>query len=306
MGRICPILHHPLNDGVLIDDDAIIHFIHKRNVDFLRTELVCRSCKHEVTKLYNKKLKKARKLHELRKTRLHDGSLSTFKTSQVSSAVSVTLDSSVENRRASSVGIPSPYELSGRTSSIERNNHSINSGKFINTTPGNVISENQQNSATTSDRSLENGRESIVSITSSSIEQNNHNGNSAKVISENQQNLEKNVTIRKRTIKDFLIAKPVSLTSDSSNHESDVVRRHSQQPSTSKVTTTTSQHAVNSNKRPISAVIDSDDDESLSLNAVNGMRLPHIQPLPPKRKPVTSNSLARDIMDEYIKDVTGG
>ncbi|XP_065360240.1 uncharacterized protein LOC135954102 [Calliphora vicina] len=263
MGRICPILHHPLNDGVLIDDDAIIHFIHKRNVDFLRTELVCRSCKHEVTKLYNKKLKKARKLHELRKTRLHDGSLSTFKTSDVSSAVSVTFDS-------------------GRTSSIERNNHSINSGKFMNTTPGNVISENQQNSATTSDRSLENGRESIVSITSSSFEQNNHSGHSAKVI-----------------------AKPISLTSDSSSQESDVVRRHSQHPSTSKGTTTTSQPAVNSNKRPISAIIDSDD-ESLSLNAVNGMRLPHIQPLPPKRKPVTSNSLARDIMDEYIKDVTGG
>lgn len=366
MGRICPILNHPLNDGVLIEDDAIINFIHKRNGDFLRTELVCRSCKHEVTKLYNKKLKKAL---EIRKSRFHEDSVSTLKTSKASSAASTISDRSIENSRASSVRITSLLQLSGSTSFIEQNNHSGNSSKFINTPPANapsvsqaskmfsasntnkhsILQVNQQNLATKSDHSLENGRDSIVSITSSAIEQNNHSGNPSKfmtanvisvsqtsirlstsitnkhsILQENQQNLavknlEKNVTIRKRTIKDFLTAKPVSKTTlDSSKRsntphivgdsgeETDVVRRHSQQPSTSKVTTTTSQPAVNSNKRPISAIIDSDDDESLSLNAVNGMRLPHIQPLPPKRKPVTSNSLARDILDEYIKDVTGG
>ncbi|XP_023309507.2 uncharacterized protein LOC111691100 [Lucilia cuprina] len=299
MGRICPILNHPLKDGILVDDDALVKFIQKRNVDFLPNELVCRSCKREIIKLYNKKLKKAIELH---KSRLHDGSISSYKTSSRASTISehsLTINGSrqsvqhdvTQNGRASNTSKRTEQNLSKTSSIVQNNNHSEISGGKSHAKQTTEISENQQN-------------------------QNN------VIVNIPMTNGKEHVTIRKRTIKDFLTVKPKSateatkilqskkpdeiphITCDSEDND-DVVRRLSQQPGTSNAATAT----VNSNKRPISAIVDSDDDdERLSLNAFNGTRLPHVQPFPPKRKtnPAATKPLGYDIMNEYIKDVTGG
>ncbi|KAI8115305.1 hypothetical protein FF38_03873 [Lucilia cuprina] len=319
MGRICPILNHPLKDGILVDDDALVKFIQKRNVDFLPNELVCRSCKREIIKLYNKKLKKAIELH---KSRLHDGSISSYKTSSRASTISensLTINGSrqsvqhdvTQNGRASNTSTRTDQNLSKTSSIVQNNNHSeISSGK------------------THAKQTTE------ISVSSASIRLSTSISNSHSILQENQQNQnnvivnipmtngKEHVTIRKRTIKDFLTVKPKSateatkilqskkpdeiphITCDSEDND-DVVRRLSQQPGTSKAATAT----VNSNKRPISAIVDSDDDdERLSLNAFNGTRLPHVQPFPPKRKtnPAVTKPLGYDIMNDYIKDVTGG
>ncbi|XP_037811295.1 altered inheritance of mitochondria protein 21-like [Lucilia sericata] len=304
MGRICPILNHPLKDGLLVDDDALVKFIQKRNVDFLPNELVCRSCKREIIKLYNKKLKKAIELH---KSRLHEGSISSYKTSSRASTISensLTINGSrqsvqhevTQNGRASNTSTRTDQNISKTNSITQNNNHSEHSFDKSHKKQATEISEIQQN-------------------------QNNVIANIPT------QNGKEHVTIRKRTIKDFLTVKPKTTTettknpqsnkpdeaahiSYSSEEDDDVVRRLSQQPGTSKaVANTNSKATVNSNKRPISAIVDSDDDdERLSLNAYNGTRLPHVQPFPPKRKsnPAATKPLGYDIMNDYIKDVTGG
>ena len=398
MGRICPILNHPLNDGVLIEDEALISFIQKRNVDFLANELVCRSCKHEVTKLYNKKLKKAIELH---RSRYHEGSVSSLKTSKnsTSSGASTTSEHSVSLRESRRKGIQaeeitqkviarSAYDLTtlqqnGNEANVSGNSNQSSSSKAVSTNvmqpsthynnENSILQENQIN--------LANTQNSNAAIT-------------------NDANSFKNVTVRKkRTIKDFLTAKPkeiipqhanivpvvisatevmtpsvhnkpkgilqtvsplkkkplaqhvtydtevetrettavqrisnLSTTTNSKqtaivqmqtkaiatyttpHNDDDVNRRLSQEPTTSKAAAASSSTSTNSNKRPISAVIEDDDDDddeeeqALSLNALNGTRLPHVQPLPPKRKsqPDQPRPIVHDIMDEYIRDITGG
>lgn len=395
MGRICPILNHPLNDGVLIEDKALIHFIQKRNVDFLSTEYVCRSCKHEVTKLYNKKLKKA---IELQRSRYHEGSISTLKTSKNSSSssgASITSEHSVPSKE--------PQEKS--TSEEVTQNVSIN-GANISTIP-----QKNGNDGHANENSNESGNSKEVSTRFA--QRATYYDNDNFILQENQKNLAniqnstldvrnntdptkfKNVTMRKRTVRDFFTpkrnttvpkettalnvqkktksilqtgssvrktpifqhvtfdtelenakniensnntkvskenrasTKPVqveiisvskSLYDNSllhNNNDEEVDRRLSQEPTTSKAAAAASatksiSSIPNSHKRPISHITDFEDDDDndlpLSLNAVNGTRLPHIQPVPPKRKsqPDQPRPIVHDIMDNYIKDITGG
>lgn len=326
MGRICPILNHPLVDGVLVEDDALVKFIQKRNLDFLASEFVCKTCKQEIIKLYNKILKKAKALHH---SRFHHSSVSSLKTSNAASSSSERSVSHYESLQSGQV----QKTLNYKNNTVHTSAQQLNVG-IDNSSVQNNHSDNSSLAKTASVNQTH--MQVLTSIT-----------NTYSILQENQINKAtnikatpvefgnfRNVTIRKKTIKDYLTAgpstqngvasaipgvnistqnnsqiiisanqrKPQQIASETEDG-GDVDRRLSQQPTTSK--------AVNIYKRPISAIVysDDDDDEPLSINAYNGTRLPHIQPIPPKRKqnPIESpKSFTRDIMDEYIKDITGG
>lgn len=319
MSLICPILNHPLVDGVLVDDDAIVNFIQKKNLDFLPHELVCRSCKIEVVKLYNKKLKRAMEIRKLRKSAsLHHNSISSVQSSRSSTTSEHSVTQNGFHSRSISV---IPMNGNSRTNSMVENNNDRNSSN-LNKTGNNIETVSETITPVQQSRSFSN-KHSI-------LQENQQNQHSPKKTIPGEIGKTTNVTIRKRTIKDFLTAKPKDVATNAPpasaadktkipavavndvEGDDDVDRRLSQQPSTSKTTdtNTTKSTTANTNKRPISNVIDDsdDDDERLSLNAYNGTRLPNIQPIPPKRKQVADrvSSMARDIMDEYIKDITGG
>ncbi|KAM7364394.1 uncharacterized protein ACRADG_000907 [Cochliomyia hominivorax] len=310
MGRICPILNHPLNDGVLVEDEAVVGFIQKRNIDFLPNELVCRSCKREVIKLYQKKKKKATALY---KSLYHDGSISSLNKSSKASSIA--------------------SERSLTRNELQQSSELINNNTTANSNTNNSsISIKQQNG-----NKSNSFKESNRSKNSSSLSKTSSSPTAASKVTENQNKQQQpnqrktipgeigrnaNVTVRKKTIRDFLTIQPPpssTTTAATTRHivasdehdNSEVIRRLSQEPTTSSKAIVSTKAPVNSNKRPISAIVDDEsdeDDERLSLNAYNGTPLPHIQPLPPKRKPVADRaiSMARDIMDEYIKDITGG
>lgn len=355
MGRICPILNHPLKDGVLVNDMAVVSFIQKRNIDFLPTELVCRSCKQEVVKLFNKKLKRARELY---KSRLRDGSVSSLKTSKSSSSTASSvnggsqpiteIEQSVETNAAA---VSTTVERTQRDQDIAHNTNTSGTISreqlFVSNPHFSVPQSNlSQNSMPTahSEQVQNEPSTKVISVSKTAIVLSTSISNTHSILQENGKNpiinkipapselatQHRNVTIRKRTIKDFLtkqaprpnvipITPPSTISRSSTNaikqfiHKTasnasdtdDDTRRLSQEPTTSGAATST-----NKRLRTAAIISDSDDEDApyLSLNAVNGTRLPHVQPIPPKRKrqPETRKSIAQDIMDEYIKDITGG
>lgn len=315
----CAIYNHPLVDGVLVEKRGVINFIRKRITEFRTMEKICRTCKESITKIYYDKMRRA---IALQKSRLRDSSIPSISSTTSSShhatshhSSSASQDSydrlieqtpnhvkikrkSLPQAISTSLAVTPSVILTSYINATSRSNkHSILQENLQSLTTDSLKNGSaKSNSQTLSSRIAQSGIEEVSEEENFIVPGNFSKNPRLSQEPTTSKAATSNVTVRKRTIPDYLKA----VTSNT--------RRDLEQSTTSKAAATENV----SRKRPISEVVnvdsdeDDDDEPRLSLNAFNGTRLPNIQPMPPKRKPRTDLTPSQLAMEVYARDITGG
>nr|XP_014088455.1 uncharacterized protein LOC106616359 [Bactrocera oleae] len=266
-------------DGVLITNPKHVEFVRKRRKDFRPEYRVCGECAKVLTHLYNMKLKSA-----IEKKQSH--SLTVSSSSSVDDFDRIVYKTPRTKHLRDFVKQSAPYNLGGRSQelsdSIEKENYANNGNA------GNTSNDSSTHSLVVSDDS------SVNSITNVSLGNVPSPGAHEVVsdITDNSQQLSQDI-------------RPIANASTTATNE---VRSVENNKGGKHVAVNLPAPIANNRAALVSENLSTSSDDDFdnflpSLNAVNGTRLPHIQPIPKRRHFQHAIPTVQEI---YMQGITGG
>lgn len=265
--------------GVLITNPKHVEFVRKRRKDFRPEYRVCGECAKVLTHLYNMKLKSA-----IEKKQSH--SLTVSSSSSVDDFDRIVYKTPRTKHLRDFVKQSAPYNLGGRSQelsdSIEKENYANNGNA------GNTSNDSSTHSLVVSDDS------SVNSITNVSLGNVPSPGAHEVVsdITDNSQQLSQDI-------------RPIANASTTATNE---VRSVENNKGGKHVAVNLPAPIANNRAALVSENLSTSSDDDFdnflpSLNAVNGTRLPHIQPIPKRRHFQHAIPTVQEI---YMQGITGG